>query len=230
MNESGPAKPGRRPQTGAPLVAPVAAFTAVTIAYAVTNRLTPHPDASALAVLHYAQTHRTTIKLGSFLLFSSSVPLAVASGVIYRRLRALGVTAPGSGIALVGGVLASAALAVSAMFAWAGGRLPADAPPTLARAFADVSFVAGGPWFAVAFGLLIAGLAVSGLLLRLIPRPLAWVGLVLAVCGVLSELVLLADGFGYLLPVVRFGGALWLLVAASVLPRNRHQRQAKDAR
>ncbi|MEU7022569.1 DUF4386 domain-containing protein [Streptomyces sp. NPDC046203] len=218
-----PAANARRPQTGPPLLAPVLAFCALTVAYVVVNRATPHPDASGADVLRYAAEHGTAIKLGAFLLFSSAVPLALCAAVLYRRLRALGITAPGSAITLVGGVLASAALTMSALFTWTGGRLPADAPAPLARALADLSFLSGGPGYAVTYALLAAGVSVTGLLAGLLPKAASWAGLVIAAAGMLSSLTLLADGFAYLLPVVRFGGALWLLCVAALLPRTRRR-------
>src|SRR3954464_9005748 len=92
---SEPKTAGRRPQAGPPLLAPVLAFTALTIGYVVANRATPHPDASGLAVLDYARAHGTAIKVGAPLLFASAVPLALTAAVLYRRLRALGITAHG---------------------------------------------------------------------------------------------------------------------------------------
>jgi hypothetical protein len=121
-------------------------------------------------------------------------------------------------------VLASGALTACALFAWSGGRLPADAGPALGRALADLSFLAGGPAYTVMFALLLAGIAVPGLLAGLLPRPLALVGLVLAAVGMLSTLTLLTDGFPYPIPVVRFGGTVWLVLAAVRLPATRHAR------
>jgi hypothetical protein len=216
----------RRPQSGAPLWAPVLAFTVLTVIGVAVNRSTPHPDASGTAVLAYNAAHATTVKFGSWLLFASAVPLTIATAVIYRRLRALGITAPGSAIALAGGVLAAGALSLSGMFAWSGGRLPADASPALARALADISFLAGGPAYAAMFALLIAGIAVPALLVRLLPRPLAVAGIILAAAGAVSTVTLLSLDVAFLLPVVRFGGTAWLIAAAILLPRDRNTRSA----
>ncbi|WP_433175914.1 hypothetical protein [Actinoallomurus sp. CA-150999] len=215
---------GRRPQAGPPLLAPVLAFTALTIGYVVANRATPHPDASGLAVLDYARAHGTAIKVGALLLFASAVPLALTAAVLYRRLRALGITAPGSAITLVGGVLSSGALTLSAMSGWSGGRLPAKADPALARALADLSFLAGGPAYVVTFAMLIAGISVTGLFTGLLPRALTIVGLVLAVAGMLSIFTLATMSVAPLLPIVRFGGLLWLVAVAALLPRTRPSR------
>ena len=216
----------RRPQLGPPLWAPVAAFAVLTLIGAVVNRATPHPDASGAAVLAYDLAHGTAAKAGSWLLFSSAIPLAITAGVIYRRLRALGITAPGSAIALVGGVSAAGALTLSGVFGWAGARLAAGSSPALARALADVSFLTGGPAYAAMFGLLVAGISVPMLLTRLLPRPLAFAGLAIAAAAAVSTLTMLSFSFSYLLPVVRFGGLIWLLAAAVLMPRTRRNRSA----
>jgi hypothetical protein len=216
----------RAPQSGPPLLVPVLAYAALTVIGVIVNRSTPHPDASGAAVLTYATAHTTTVKVGAWLLFATATPLTVTSAVIYRRLRALGITAPASAIALAGGVLAAGALALSGIFAWAGGRLPADASPALARALADLSFLTGGPLFAATLALLVAGLAVPGWLAGLLPRPLVLTGFVIAAAGVVSTVTLLSLGFGFLLPIVRFGGTAWLIAAAAMLPRTRQSRAA----
>ncbi|MCP2340330.1 hypothetical protein [Actinomadura rupiterrae] len=216
----------RRAQLGPPLLVPVLAYVALTIAYVAVNASTPQPTASGAEVLRHDLDHAAQIKAGAFLLFASASPLAVTAAVLYRRLRTLGVTAPGGAISLVGGVLAASALALSGMFAWTGARLASDASPALARVLADLSFAAGGPGFSVTFALLIAGVSVPGLLARLLPRPLAVIGLVIAVVGALSSLTFAVYGFTYLVPVVRFGGTLWLIATAALLPRTR--RPAND--
>ncbi|MFJ1794391.1 DUF4386 domain-containing protein [Kitasatospora griseola] len=221
-----PAPAGRsksRPQTGPPLLAPTVSVTALTIAYTVVNRATPHPDATGAEVVRYAQEHGGAARLGALLLLAASVPLALCAALLYRRLRALGITAPGSAITLVGGVVAASALVLSAAAGWAGGRLSADAPPALGRALADVSFLSGGPAFAAGFGLLAAGVSVSAMLADLLPRAATWAGLVVAAAGMLALFALVADGFMYLLPVVRFGGLVWLLFVAALLPKTRRR-------
>jgi hypothetical protein len=87
---------------------------------------------------------------------------------------------------------------------------------------AFLAFVAGGPAYAVGLGLLVAGAAVSGLLLRLVPRWLAAVGLALAVLGELAWLSMLAEPLQFLVPIVRFLGSVWLVLLGFRLPRDRH--------
>jgi hypothetical protein len=52
------------------------------------------------------------------LVFGAAVPLAIWAATIYRRLRTLGVTAPGAVIGLAGGILAAASLALSGLVTW----------------------------------------------------------------------------------------------------------------
>ncbi|MEU3193742.1 DUF4386 domain-containing protein [Streptomyces sp. NPDC006992] len=217
---SGP-EPDRHPHGGPPLLAPVLAFVALTIGYVVANSSTPRPDAEGRKVLAYARDSSTTIEVGSLLLLASAVPLALLAALVHRRLRALGVTAPGPTIALAGGVLGAAALSGSALFGQAVSRLPMDADPALARALADLSFLFGGVAYTAMFALLLAGVSVTGLLSGLLARTPAWAGLVLAGAGMLSLLSLVADPFNFLLPVVRFGGLVWLVCVAILLPRAR---------
>jgi hypothetical protein len=54
------------------------------------------------------------------------------------------------------------------------------------------SYAFGGPGFSVPMGLLIAGVCVPAAFLRLLPKWLVTFGLILAVCGELSWLNLIA--------------------------------------
>ncbi|MBV9832642.1 MAG: hypothetical protein JOZ82_13705, partial [Marmoricola sp.] len=86
-----------------------------------------------------------------------------------------------------------------------------------------LSFAAGGPGFVVAFGLLMAGVSAPTLLGRLLPRPLAVVGLVLAGVAVVAVFALVLTPLQFLLPVVRFGGLIWLVWVSAVLPASRRR-------
>ena len=88
----------------------------------------------------------------------------------------------------------------------------------------DLAFVTGAAGFTVPFGLLLAGVAVPGLLLGLLPRPLAWAGLVLAAVAALSSLTLLTSTLDATLPITRFGGLLWAIAAGVALPVTRHRK------
>jgi hypothetical protein len=211
-----------RPQSGPPLIAPALAFTVLTIAGVAIGAGAPRPNDGSSAVLAYVQQHGTAMRWGAFLAFGASVPLAIWAAAVYRRLRALGVTAPGSAIALAGGLLASAMAALSGLVIWVASR--ADLDPPLAAALRDLTFMTGGPGFVVFFGLLLAGVSVPMLVLG-IRRPIAVAGLVLAAVAEVSSLVLVSMGLAFTLPIARFGGIIWLVAVSVLLPATRPRTQ-----
>jgi len=207
-----------RPQSGPPLIAPGLAYAALTIAGIAVAAGVPRPNASPTDVLAYAQSHATAMRLSAFLALGAAVPLAIWSAAVYRRLRALGITAPGSAIALVGGVLASGFAASSGLIGWVASRADDSAP--VAAALRDLSFMTGGPAFVAFFGLLLAGVSVPMLVLG-IARPAAIAGLVLAAVAELSTLTLLTLNAAITMPIARFGGIAWLIAVSLLLPVSR---------
>jgi hypothetical protein len=208
-----------RPQSGPPLIAPALAFAGLTIAGIILAASAPRPDASPADILAYTTGHYGQLRWAAFLSLGAAVPLAIWSAAIYRRLRALGVTAPGSAIALGGGLLASTFAAVTGLIGWAGARTT-DAG--VAAALRDLSFASGGPGFVAFFGLLLAGVSVPMVVIG-IARPVGIAGLALAVVAELSTLVLLTMSLAVTLPIARFGGILWLIAVSLLLPPNRHR-------
>lgn len=128
-------------RTRLPVLAATLAFAAFTVAYVAVNSGVPHPDAAGSAVLAYDTAHRTLIEVGAMLLLLSAAPLAVTAALLYRALAARMRGVPP--IVMAGGLLASGALVVSALFGWAGARLTDTASPDLARVVADLGFVSG---------------------------------------------------------------------------------------
>jgi hypothetical protein len=219
----------RRPQGGPPPLIPALAYGALLIAAVIVSIGGPRPTSSAADVLSYARDHTGLLHAAAFVTFGAAVPLAVWTATIYRRLRTLGVTAPGAVIGLVGGVLAAASLALSGLFTWALADTAAVASPAVAHLVFDLSFATGAAGFVVPFALLIAGAAVPALILRLTPRWLAWAGLVIAAVGMLSTLTLLTGALDPTLPIVRFGGFAWIVAASMTLPSSRHRLQPAPA-
>ena len=223
--------PPRRPAEAGPPLPLVAGITTglvlagIVVPAVVAGATFPSPfldDRGALP--GFVAGEARAVQLSAFFLFAASVPLAVLTAALTGRLHGLGVRAAGPAIALAGGLLASAGLALCAAAQWALARTGDGAPAALVRALADVAFVTGGPWHVVGLGLLLAGVAVSAAFTGLLPRPVWQAGVVLAVVCELSTLVLLVPGAAYLLPVGRFGGLAWLVVAAVLLPRRRPAR------
>lgn len=222
------APPPTRPrQSGPPLILPGFAFAALTVAGGVLGASGTRPGDSSSSVLDYVLHHHTLLIILGTITFGASIPLATWTATVYQRLRKLGVTAPGTAIAMAGGVLASAQLGISGLLIWTAAQTAEPGQPGVVRALTELSFATGGPGFTVPFALLIAGVAVPSLILRLTPRALAWSGLVIAVVGVLSTLALLTSALYPLVPISRFGGIIWVLLVSLLLPISRQRRNAE---
>src|SRR5258707_4784711 len=175
---------GRR-QQGGPQLALLAAISLVlllaglVIGVALAGVM-PLPYGSATAIQDYVSGHHAAAVAIAVGTFGSSIPLAIYAATASARLRQLGVTAPGATIALAGGLLASAGLALSSLTAWTLSRPEVTSDTALGRALYYLTYLTGGPWHVVTLGLLIAGIAVPGLIVGLLPRPVASTGLVSA--------------------------------------------------
>ncbi|MGI5156917.1 hypothetical protein [Microbispora sp. CA-102843] len=189
----------------------------------------PSPFGSPQEILAFFPEHHNAVQVSALLHFAASVPMAIYAATMSVRLRDLGIRAPGATIALAGGLLAAGLLALSALLQWALSRPAALTEPALVRVLHDLAFATGGIAHVVFLGLLVAGVAVPGLLAGLLPRPLALAGLVIAAVAEISTLTLLVTEAAFLLPVARFTALAWLIAAGFLLPRTR-TRQTGSSR
>lgn len=222
-----PEAPTRRRPDGPPL-GPVASVTlgltliAVLLPIAIAGRSYPSPFESGAQITGYFSDHPFAAVITALFTFGSAIPLAITAASASVRLNRLGVRVPGPTIALAGGLLASASLAASGLVSWVLSR-PEITDAGIVRALHDLAFALGGPGFVVPLGLLLAGIAVPAVLVGLVPRWLAWVGLVLAAVCEVATLTVLWDGFTPLLPIGRFLGLAWLVAVGFLLPRDRRE-------
>ncbi|MFF8381209.1 hypothetical protein ACF07V_34380 [Streptomyces sp. NPDC015661] len=186
----------------------------------------PSPFGETGEIVAYFRAHSGAVQILGALQFAASIPLAVYAATVSARLHKLGVRAPGATIALAGGLLASGFLACCGLVSWTLSRPEVLDLPALVRALQYLAFATGGPGHVVALGLLVAGIAVPGLLAGLLPRVLAVTGLVLAAIAGLATLALLFDGAALLLPLARFTSLGWLIAAGFLLPRRRTRTNA----
>ncbi|WP_185276015.1 hypothetical protein [Leifsonia shinshuensis] len=184
------------------------------------------PFAGADAVAAHAHADWAGIRVGAMLQFGSAVPLGIYAATAFARLQRLGVRVPGPAIGFAGGLTASILLMVSAFGSYLLSRPELTSDPRLALAFSFLAFLAGGVGYVVGLGLLIAGMAVPGVILGLFPRWLAWAGLVVAALSELSFLSLAVEPLQFLLPIGRFAGMAWLIAAGFLLPQDR--RDVRD--
>jgi len=181
----------------------------------------PKPFTVGATIQDFFLTHPVAAKSAAIGAFGASVPLAIYAATASTRLRQLGITAPGATIALAGGVLAAGALGLSSLLLWTLSRPEVTSDGPLVRALYFLVFLTGGPAHVVLLGLLVAGIAVPGLMVGLLPKWLAWVGLVIAAIAEVTTLVLIWPGLDVLLPVARMSAMVWLIVAGAMLPQQR---------
>jgi hypothetical protein len=222
------AETNRVPQGGPPLLALALSYAALTLVGLALGVGLSRPDDAPAEVARLLVEHRGAATVLATAVVGASIPLAIWSATVYRRLRRLGVTAPGSAIAFAGGVLASASLALSGLVSWTAAATAPVVSPEVLRALTTLAFAAGGPGFVPFFALLVAGVAVPGLLLGVLPRAWAWAGLAIAGLSMLGVASLLTPALYPLLPVGRFGGLIWLVAASILLPTSRPRRPVKS--
>jgi hypothetical protein len=184
----------------------------------------PSPLQTPEEMMAYFREHAARVALCAFFQFGAAIPLGIYTATMTSRLRFLGVRAAGVDIALFGGFAASFMMLLSAIAQWVIARPGIAVDGTLVQALYHLLFAAGGPGYSVPLGLLCAGVSVPALVMRLLPRWLAIGGLVLGVLGELSSLTLIVPGALFLVPLTRFPGFVWLVIAGFKLPRHRAAR------
>ncbi|OBH90635.1 hypothetical protein [Mycobacterium sp. E2733] len=181
----------------------------------------PLPYGPVAAVAAYVRAQPAAVRVIAVATFASSVPLAAYAATVSVRLRRLGAAGPAA-IALPGGTLAAGALGLCGLLAWPLSRPEVAADTTLVRALYLLVFLVGGPGHIVALGLLVAGIAVSGLSRGVLPSPVAWAGLGVAALAEVATAVLIWPDLGGILPVARVLALSWLVLAGALLPLPRN--------
>lgn len=223
---SAPPATRRRGQEGPPLLIPALALVALTVAGAVIGGSAPLPDSPPEELLAYATANPTLITVSAALLLGSAFPLVVYAATAVTRYRRLGVAAPGPLMGFAGAIMAAASVSLSALFGWTAAQVAPLGDATIAKTLSQLWFAAGGFGFAAPFGLLVLGLAVPAVIVKFLPGWLAWAGMVIGVLALLSTFALITPVLYPLIPIGRFGGLLFLLAVAVLLPHTARRRTA----
>jgi hypothetical protein len=80
--------------------------------------------------------------------------------------------------------------------------------------------------YAIGFGLFAAGVSVTSHFTRLLPRWLTFLGIALALIGELSWFSLIAFPANFFIPIARYVGFIWMLLAAIWLTKGRAVKPA----
>nr|WP_172826375.1 hypothetical protein [Mycobacterium colombiense] len=175
----------------------------------------PLPYGPPSAVVSYVRAQPTAVRIIAVATFASSVPLALYAALAAARLRRLGAGAGSTAITLTGGALAAGALGLAGLLGWALSIRDVAANAAVVRALYLLVFLTGGPGHIVALGLLVGALAAPGN--RLLPRPIAWIGVATAALAEAATAVLIWPALGVILPIARVLALTWLMVAGVAL-------------
>jgi hypothetical protein len=181
----------------------------------------PNPYDPAAVVVAYFREHPHDALMCTFFQFLSAIPLGIFTVTVWTRLRWLGVKAAGPSIGLLGGLLVTVNMIIGSMLGWAMVFPGVAADDGALRALYYMGFGIGGVGYSVPMGLMIAGIAVSAGFAKLLPRWMVVFGVILAVIGEASCLALLSPKLTLLIPLTRFPGFIWLILAGMQLAKRK---------
>lgn len=178
----------------------------------------PAPYEPLNVIMAFFEARPSAVLLCAALHFGAAIPLGIFTATIVSRLRFLGVRAAGADIALFGGFMTAFTMIVSSSVLWAMTYPGVSQSSAVLQALFRIQFALGGPGFSVPLGLLIAGVSFTAGFARLLPKWVAIFGVAIAAIGELSWLEILLPKLLFLIPLTRFPGFVWLIVAGFSLP------------
>lgn len=206
-------------------------FVAGLVAAATLRHGAPYvtPFAPAEALRSFLAQSPTAVRVSNFFLFGSAVPFGIFAVTTVSRLRYLRVRAAGTNIALLGSLIATIALILSGSAGWILSLPDVLASAPVVKAISFLNFLLGGVVFAVGFGLFSAGVSVTSHFMRLLPRWMVVLGILVGVTGELSSFSLIAFPANFFIPITRYLGIVWMLSVAVALTKDRRAAQPAPA-
>ncbi len=169
----------------------------------------------------FFQTRPNSVVLCAFFQFGAAIPLGIFTATVVSQLRFLGARVAGTFIALFGGFMTAFNLSSSALLLWTMVHPGIAGNSMLLNALYYLSYALGGPGFSVPTGLLIAGITIPSVFMKLLPKWMIIVGIIIAIMGELSWFNLVSPRVLPLIPLTRFPGFIWLIIAGFKLPKSK---------
>lgn len=167
----------------------------------------------------YYGNFQVVIQTYAFFIFWSALPLGIFTAFVTNRLKLFCNNHRGIGIATFGGYAAAIFIAFSWLCTWVLPQPGIASEPGITRGIQLLGFQAGGTGNVVMSGLLILGISVTAGLAKAIPKWVKWFGIVLAVISLVSMLNMVFPQASILLPLGRFLGMIWLVIAGFSISR-----------
>jgi len=168
-------------------------------------------EAGRAFVLHNAEA----VRASACLQLISAIFLAALGATLANCRQAGDENAMPSALTLAGSIGGAVSLAMAALCSWALGSPGAVDPGSAFRTLQFLPFLMGGPGWAAFFALFLAGVLWSGG--KVLAGWVFWAGCFLCVTSGVAVFVMLTIFVSACLPISRFLGFLWLIVAATKL-------------
>ena len=188
----------------------------------------PGPRETVEVITAFFRARPSAVLLCAALQFGAAVPLGIFTATVVSRLRFLGVRAAGTEIALFGGFATAINMMASSSVLWAMSYPGIAQEPALLQALYRLTFSLGGVGFSVPLGLLIAGVSITAGFTRLLPKWIVIFGIMVAVISELSWLDILFPQTLPLIPLTRFPGFVWMILAGLSLPKTIERATAEQ--
>jgi hypothetical protein len=165
----------------------------------------------------------------AFFHFGAAIVLGIFTASIVSRLQFLGVRAAGVFIALFGGLATALDMVAEASILSVMTRPGVVENGGLILALYHLQIAFGGVGFSAPLGLLFAGVSIPAAFMRLLPKWVIGLGLLLFAIGELSSLNIISSPALFLIPLTRFPGFIWLIAAGFLIPSTAGARAKRSA-
>jgi hypothetical protein len=165
----------------------------------------------------------------AFFHFGAAIVLGIFTASIVSRLQFLGVRAAGVFIALFGGLATALDMVAEASILSVMTRPGVVENGGLILALYHLQIAFGGVGFSAPLGLLFGGVSIPAAFMRLLPKWVIGLGLLLFAIGELSSLNIISSPALFLIPLTRFPGFIWLIAAGFLIPSTAGARARPSA-
>lgn len=178
----------------------------------------PLPSASAAEAARYFTESRTAVIAVTVCQILAALALFTFAGSVFGAIRRERGALPG--LARIGGIASAALLLVCGGLGLALVPVAAGGDLGLVGTVRTLNFLAGGTFHIAALGLFTGAGSLAACRAGALPRPIAWLGVGLAIPAVLSLLSLALYPANALILLGRMLGFLWSIAAGIVLARS----------
>ena len=179
----------------------------------------PGPWESPDVIANFFQAKPGAVLACAFFHFGAAIVLGIFTASIVSRLQFLGIRAAGAFIALFGGVATALDMVAEASVLSVMAHPAMVENGSLLFALYHLQMAFGGVGFSAPLGLLFAGVSIPAAFMRLLPKWVIGLGLLLFAIGELSSLYIVSSSALFLIPLTRFPGFVWLIASGFAIPK-----------